>query len=82
MTSTAFWKAAAERMVRTFAQVLIATLGLETAGIVHANWVEGLSLAGGAALLALLTAVAASGAGPSGPGLTETTSTDRAISHI
>ena len=73
MLTAAYWKATAERSVRTFAQVLIASLGLDSAGIVHANWGDGLSLASGAALLALLTAVAASASGPTGPGLTETT---------
>lgn len=81
MLTAAFWKATAERSVRTFAQVLIASLGLDSAGIVHANWGDGLSLAAGAALLALLTAVAASASGPAGPGLTETT--DRTpLSHV
>lgn len=73
MFTTAFWRATAERTARTFAQVLLAALGLDSAGIVHANWVDGLSLAGGAAVLTLLTAVAASGPGPDGPGLAETT---------
>lgn len=83
MLTKAFWKATAERMVRTFAQVLIGSLGLDTLGVINAQWGEGLALAAGAALLSLLTAVAASGAGPTGPGLTETTSTDRTtLSHI
>lgn len=71
MLTVAFWKATLERMLRTFAQVLLATLGLESAGIVHSNWREGLSLAGGAALLTALTAVSTSVPGPDGPGLTE-----------
>lgn len=70
MTTTAFWAATAERMARTFAQALIAALGLDSVGVLDAPWGEGLSLAGGAALLALLTAVASGGAG--GPGWTET----------
>lgn len=71
MLTLAFWKATAERSVRTFAQVLVGALGLDTLGIVNANWGEGLAIAGGAALLAVLTAVATSG-GTEGPGITET----------
>ncbi|MGW7517646.1 holin [Streptomyces sp. NPDC054796] len=71
MTTRAFWIATFERMIRTFAQTLIASLGLESTGIVDANWADGLSLAGSAAVLALLTAVATSGGTHDGPGLTE-----------
>ncbi|WHX19839.1 holin [Streptomyces malaysiensis subsp. malaysiensis] len=71
MNTTAFWIATVERAIRTFAQTLIAALGLDSAGIVDAPWADGLSLAAGAALVALLTAIATSG-GAEGPGLTET----------
>lgn len=71
MTTAAFWRATLERMARTFAQVLIAALGLDSTGLVDAPWAEGLSLAGAAAVLALLTAVASSGRGGDGPGVTE-----------
>ncbi|MFD5266763.1 holin [Streptomyces sp. NPDC058335] len=71
MLTKAFWKATAERSVRTFAQVLVGSLGLDTLGIIHANWSEGLALGGGAAVLTVLTAVATSG-GTEGPGVTET----------
>ncbi|MCL7382126.1 holin [Streptomyces sp. 35G-GA-8] len=67
----AFRKATSERAVRTAAQTLVATLGLDTVGVVHADWGDGLSLAAGAALLAVLTGIATSG-GTEGPGLTET----------
>ncbi|MFF2522420.1 holin [Streptomyces liangshanensis] len=71
MFTKAFWKATGERAVRTGAQALIATLGLDTLGVIHADWGDGLSLAGGAALLAVLTGIATSG-GTEGPGITET----------
>lgn len=71
MATAAFWRATAERMIRTFAQALIAALGLDSAGLVDAPWGDALSMAGGAAVLALLTAVATSGAGGDGPGVTE-----------
>ncbi|MEV7871517.1 holin [Streptomyces sp. NPDC088124] len=72
MFTAAFWKSTGERAVRTGAQVLAATLGLDTVGVVSADWGDGLSLAAGAALLAVLTGIAASGGGAEGPGLTET----------
>lgn len=75
MMTAAFWKATAERAVRTAAQTLVAALGLDSAGVLDADWGDGLSLAAGAALLAVLTAVASSG-GTEGPGVTETV-TDR-----
>lgn len=73
MFTLAFWKATGERSVRTFAQVLVGSLGLDTLGIINANWGEGLALGAGASALTVLTAVATSG-GPEGPGLTETVS--------
>ena len=72
MFTKAFWKATGERAIRTGAQVLAASLGLETVGVVNGNWGDGLSLAGGAMLLAVLTAIATSRAGNPGPGITET----------
>ncbi|MGD6761342.1 holin [Streptomyces sp. BH097] len=67
MFTLPFWKATGERAVRTGAQVLVGSLGLDQLGLIHARWSEGLALAGGAALLAVLTAVAT----PNGPGLME-----------
>lgn len=71
MLTVAFWRATSERAIRTAAQTLVAALGLDTLGVLQANWSDGLSLAGGAAVLAVLTALATSG-GAEGPGLTET----------
>ncbi|MFE3907562.1 holin [Streptomyces sp. NPDC059153] len=74
MFTSAFWLATAERAVRTAAQTLVATLGLDTAGVLDVDWGQGLSLAGSATLLAVLTAITTSGTGD-GPGLTETVRT-------
>ncbi|WP_282795191.1 holin [Streptomyces sp. CC224B] len=71
MNTAAFWKATAERVVRTFAQALLAVLGAGSFGILDAPWTAALSTAGLAAVLALLTAVATSG-GAEGPGVLET----------
>ncbi|MER5274344.1 holin [Streptomyces sp. NPDC002809] len=70
MLTVAFWRATSERAVRTAAQTLVAALGLDTLVVLNANWGDGLSLAGGAAVLTVLTALATSG-GAEGPGLTE-----------
>ena len=63
MRSKAFWIDAGERAVRTFAQALVAVL---VAGFVFtdaAAWGEALLSAAIAALVSLLTSVAASGVG-------------------
>ena len=63
MRSKAFWIDAGERAVRTFAQALI---GAITAGLVvtdAAAWGEALLASAVAALISLLTSVAASGVG-------------------
>lgn len=71
MYTKTFWHATFERAVRTAAQTLVATLALDTTGVLDVNWAGGLSLAASAALLAVLTAVGAAPLGPDGPGLTE-----------
>jgi hypothetical protein len=68
--SGGFWAATAERAVRTAAQTLLAALGLTAADVLDADWGQALALSGGAALLAVLTAISAAGTG--GPGITET----------
>ena len=73
LATPAFWTATAERAVRTFAQTLIAALGLDTTEVLNLPWEHGFALAATAAILSVLTSLAAAGAGRSGPGLTETT---------
>lgn len=63
LTSSLFWKDTFVRSVRTFAQALVAIIGVGSMGILDANWVEALSVAGMAAVVSVLNSVAA----PAGP---------------
>lgn len=72
MFTAKFWRATAERAVRTAAQTAVATLGADGLGIVDVDWGATASVTGMAALLAVLTAVATAGGKTDGPGLTET----------
>ncbi|MEV8600433.1 holin [Streptomyces griseoviridis] len=71
LTTGAFWKATGERAVRTFAQAEIALLSGDGLGLLDIDWGPALSVGGLAALLAVLTAVVASGSSTDGPGVTE-----------
>ncbi|WP_406306245.1 holin [Streptomyces sp. NBC_00885] len=73
MFTADFWKATAERAVRTFAQSLIAVLTAGATNLFDVDWQAALATAGLATLLAVLTAIGAAKAGRPGPGLTETT---------
>ena len=74
MWSAVFWKQAAERCVKTFAQTLVALLGAGGAGIINAPWLDALSVAGMAALLSVLTSIASSTvAAADSPSLVEVT---------
>lgn len=53
-----FWKAAAERSIKTFAQTLAAVLGAGQVGLMDAPWGSSFSVAALAAVLSLLTSVA------------------------
>jgi hypothetical protein len=55
--TAAFWRAALERAVKTFAQTLAALLGAGGLGLLTAPWTNALSTAGLAALLSVLTSI-------------------------
>lgn len=57
MWTLTFWKDAAERALRTAAQTAAAVWTATGTGLVEADWVGGLSLAGMAALASLLTSL-------------------------
>jgi hypothetical protein len=69
MWTLAFWKAAFERAVKTFAQALVAVMTADGFGLLDADWPARLSAAGLAALLSLLTSIGSAGAGNPGPSL-------------
>ncbi|MFD8937337.1 holin [Streptomyces sp. NPDC059578] len=72
MWTLAFWRATGERAVRTAAQAAVAAIGTDALGVLDVDWPQAASVGGLAAVLAVLTAVAASGVGPAGPGVAET----------
>jgi hypothetical protein len=68
MFTAAFWQAAVERAVRTFAQTFGALLVADPLiGLVDFDWVDGLQVSGMAAVASLLTSIGASAFTP-GPG--------------
>ncbi|MWA15386.1 holin [Streptomyces sp. BA2] len=75
MWTAGFWKATAERALRTFAQSLAAVLVAGATTLLDVEWKAALATAGMATLLAVLTAVGAANAGAGGPGITETPTT-------
>lgn len=53
----AFWKGAAERALKTFAQTLVGFFVVGTTGLIGFDWATCLSIAGAATLASLLTSV-------------------------
>lgn len=53
-----WFKAAAVRGIKTFAQSMVSILGAAELGIMEADWMAALSVAAMAAVLSLLTSVA------------------------
>ena len=55
--TTAFWLYAGERAVKTAAQSAVAVLGSNTVTITHIDFLGLLAVAGGSALLSVLTSI-------------------------
>lgn len=67
-----FWKAAAERAIKTFAQTLVALMGTEMVGIHQFEWGMSLSASAFAAVLSIATSLASANFGPNpGPSLVD-----------
>lgn len=69
MWTAAFWKAAGERAIKTFAQALFAVMSADGFGLLDADWPARLGAAAMAAALSVLASVASSGVGGPGPSL-------------
>lgn len=67
MWTVTFWKAVAERAVFTFAETLLAVLGVGATDLLSVPWVSALSTAGLAALLSVLKSIVANKVGNAGP---------------
>lgn len=52
-----FWAYALERAIKTFAQALLATIGVGTIGVVDIDWLGALSIALVATLASVLTSI-------------------------
>lgn len=69
MTTSAFWLAAAERAIKTAAQVAAALIGTGAVGVTELDWQQIGSVAAVAAIVSLLTSLASDRVGAPGPSL-------------
>ena len=70
MFTAAFAKAALERALKTVAQTLAALLVASGTGLLDTDWGPGLSVAGMAGVISVLTSLASGTVGGDGPSLT------------
>ena len=63
MWSGKFWRDATELTVRTMAQTLLALLGNQVVNVVALDWAQIMSITVGAGIVAVLTAIVATGVG-------------------
>ena len=64
MFTIAFWRAAAERALKTAAQVLLVFLGADVVNVFKVDWGHALGITLGAALLSVLMSMASAQVGP------------------
>jgi hypothetical protein len=60
MFTAYFWKSTLERAIKSFAQSLLAVLGVGQVGVLDVAWTTALSAAAMAGLLSVLTSIASS----------------------
>ena len=70
MFNRAFAKAALERAVKTFAQTLVAVLGIGLTDVLAVDWKAAISAAAAATLLSLLSSIGSDALTGDGPSLT------------
>lgn len=58
LKTKAFWWGVLERAGKTLAQTMLAYLGADAVGLLHADWLGALDVGVGAAVLSVLTALA------------------------
>jgi hypothetical protein len=77
MWDLAFWKATAQRVVRSFAASLVAFITAAQTDVISTDWENGFAVAGMAAVVTLLLSLAGGATNGSGPsfGAIETTNT-------
>lgn len=74
MFTTKFWRAAAERAIKTVAQTAVAVIGVDAAtSIISFDWAYIAGVAATAGVLSILTSVASNGVGTPGPSLGQET---------
>lgn len=69
MFTTAFWMAALERAVKTFAQAVLALFSADGLGVLDVDWGQAASVGAMGAILSVLTSIVSSGVGGQGPSL-------------
>lgn len=69
LTTKAFWGAALERAVKTFAQSVLAVVGIAGVTPADIDWKQALAVGGLGALASLLTSVVSAPVGNAGPSM-------------
>lgn len=68
--AAAFWKATAERSIKTAAQTALVTIGADRLNVLTADWGAISSMSAGGAVLSILMSIASDAATGGGPSLT------------